>query len=1055
MSDNIHKINTWHEEAMDFAEMAFFAGRRSEQYSYWKYIQRALNYEKAAARLLKDIDDSEPSRSVLYQGAVHFALNLDNFEEAKILLAEALEGNPPAEIREDLELQLSLLGRREKIRNRIADDAQKNLSYLEDETDPEREDINHALNAAITGAEAFLGKQIISQLLNRPALQVLLESKNLVSNPNYQIFENQKPNEKWVEGRGAKITWNFWKAYKEYLDHKGIAASTITKLDHLTDDILNRIGDPNKPGVWDKRGMVVGDVQSGKTSNYIGLINKAADAGFRIIIILSGLYENLRQQTQQRVDEGFSGFMSAPGSNSEIIGVGKHRKSFPVHPITHTKDGGDLRASSLRNLPLNTNDYYAIVIKKNASVLKNLLTWLYARGEKDGEYQIIKNIPLLIIDDEADYASINVDKDFVSRINGYIRSTLGLFEQSAFIGYTATPFANIFMSDPNDTEGKDIIIDGKKFRLGDELFPRDFIINIPPPSNYIGYTKVFDTETWPEAEEESLPLVNEIDDFEPYIPQTHRKDDDLPAALPPSLEYAVYCFIIVCAVRIARGREKEHNSMLVHVSWYVIWINRVALLINTWLSAVKDSIRYDQGGAVAKTLKEVWEKEYKGRTHVVAERLGYDDPRLIDHDWDEILPFLCQAAEKIEVRAVHGAQRGLPYDNTTPLNYHEYDNGLSVIAVGGNKLSRGLTLEGLSVSYFLRATKFYDTLLQMGRWFGYRSGYADVCRLFTTEELITWYQYIGNATDELKEQFDIMNLADRIPRNFGFKVRSAPGMLMISAAAKIKGATDLNLSYSGELLETYIISKDRDTLRKNLSVIKELVTSLPALSGKVRQGQSYIWENIPFKPVDAFLEHYLTKQSNIRPDFIRSYIANQVRKGNLINWTIVLISNSSPQNSYELATAESMLEVGLTKRQEAIHKKNGVETVDPVNYIIRQSHIISPPHEYLDMEESDERYLKAKDETIQNSRSRATPKNPGGKYVRKYRGSQNALLIIYLLDPTGFNGDKDLPATGYAIGLPQIEGDTKLPYKVNDVFMQELFSYPEDAEENPETEDEI
>lgn len=1055
MSDNIHKINTWHEEAMDFAEMAFFASRRSEQYNYWKYIQRALNYEKAAARLLKNVGDSEPSRSVLYQGAIHFALNLDNFEEAKTLLAEALEGNPPAEIKDDLEQQLSQLARREKIRNKVADDAQRNLSYLEDEKDPEREQINHALNAAITGAEAFFGKETLSQLLNRLALQVSLESKNLVSNPNYQIFENQKPDEKWIEERRSKIQWTFWDAYKKYLDHKEIAASTITKLDHLTDDILNRIGDSNKSGVWDKRGMVVGDVQSGKTSNYVGLINKAADAGFRIIIILTGLYENLRQQTQQRVDEGFSGFTSAPDSNSEVIGVGNYRRSIPVHPITHTKDRGDLRASSLRNLPLNTNDYYAIVIKKNASVLKNLLTWLHARGEKDGDYQIIKNVPLLIIDDEADYASINVDKDFVSRINGYIRSTLGLFEQSAFIGYTATPFANVFISDPNETEGKDILIDGKKFRLGEDLFPRDFIINIPPPSNYIGYTKVFDTGSLPETEEESLPLVNVIDDFESYIPQTHRKDDSLPTALPPSLEYAIHCFILVCAIRIARGHEKQDNSMLVHVSWYVKWINEVALLINTWLSSVKDSIRYDPDGAVVRTLKEVWEKEYKGRTQVVVQRLGYDDPRLIDHNWDEIQPYLSQAAEKIEVRAVHGPQKGLSYENTTPLNYHEYENGLSVIAVGGNKLSRGLTLEGLSVSYFLRATKFYDTLLQMGRWFGYRPGYADVCRLFTTEELITWYQYIGNATEELKEQFDIMDLADRIPRNFGLKVRSAPGMLMISAAAKIKGAADLNLSYSGELLETYVISKDRDILKKNLSSVKELVNLLPSLSGKIRQGQTFIWENVPFKPVDTFLEHYLTKQSNIRPDFIRGYIANQVRKGNLINWTVVLISNSSSKSGYELKTSDSVLKVGLTKRQEAVKKKNGIETVDPVNYIIRQSHIISPPHEYLDMEETDERYLKAKDETIQNSRARTTPKNPAGKYIRKYRGTQNALLVVYLLDPDGFNGDNDLPATGYAISLPEIEGDIRLPYKVNEVFMQELFSYPEDAEEDPETEDEI
>jgi hypothetical protein len=1050
MSEIKDRINAWHEEAMDLAEKAFFAKRRNEQLNYFKHIQRALNYEKAAARLLKNNPGSEPSRSVLYKGAVHLALGIDNFDDARQLISEALSGNPPEEIRKELESLHADFVKRERIRTRVSTIAQ---GYLDEQDELEPENIEKALHAAFVSVEAFYGKETLDQLLNRLALQMSLESKNLVSNPNYQIFEYQGPDTKWIEERKERTNWTFWDAYKKYLDDKGLASTTIKKLDQLTDDILNRIGDPNKAGVWDKRGMVVGDVQSGKTSNYIGLINKAADAGFRIIIILTGLYENLRQQTQERVDEGFSGFPSEPG-NTDAIGVGKFRKRIPVHPITHTGDGGDLRAANLKNLPLNTNDYYAVVIKKNATVLKNLLTWLYARGDEDGEYRIIKNIPLLIIDDEADYASINVDKEFVSKINGSIRATLALFEQSAFIGYTATPFANIFISDHNETEGKDIVIDEKRFRLGQELFPKDFIINLPPPSNYIGYSKVFNTDPDLNPEEGELPMIITIDDFAQSIPAGHVKDDELPDDIPESLKNAVHCFIIACAIRGARGQQNEHNSMLVHVSWYVRWIDRIAELINDYLNLIKDRIRYDQQGSVTDLLKEVWEKEFKGRTERIAGRVGYEDPRLIEHEWDEIIPFLTDAAEKIEVRAVHGQKKGEHFENTTPLNYNKYENGLSVIAVGGNKLSRGLTLEGLSISYFLRATKFYDTLLQMGRWFGYRPGYADLCRLFITEELVTWYQYIGNATEGLKEQIDIMELADRTPDKFGLKVRSAPGTLMISAAAKMKGAIDLNLSYSGELLETYILSKSESILGKNLKAMTDLIGNLGSVSGKKRQGQSFLWENIHYDTIDRFLEQYQIRQQNLRSDFIRGYIYKQVKKANLNNWTVVVINNSDAEKIYKTENGSQSISVGLTMRHEAIRKKNGIEYTDAENYIIRKSHIISPPHEFIDMDETDERYIRALSLTRQNAKTKNPPKHPVGKYVRKFRGSKQALLLIYLLDPSGFGGTSDIPAVGYAISLPEIDNDEKYPYKVNKQFMFEVFDYPADADENPETEEE-
>jgi hypothetical protein len=1053
------KINAWHEEAMDLAELAFFAKRKKEIYNYWKFIQRALNYEKAAARLLKnenEIDD--PTRAILYQGAIHFALNLDYLDEARQLLNEGLDGFAPHEIKNEFErIKFEILSK-ERARSRILAFAD---NFLNRKSQLEKTDIDRAIRSAIT-AEALWEQQTeedLSKLLNRIALQVYLENKNLVINPDYQIFDNEKVTYDWLDERKSKITWPFWKAYKVFLDKKNFAGTTIKKLDELTDDILLRIGDPSKGGVWDKRGMIVGDVQSGKTSNYIGLINKAADLGFRIIIIFSGLYESLRQQTQERIDEGFVGIVSDLSSEfaGNAIGVELYRdpKKIPVHPITRSGEAGDLRKTNLPNLSLNTNDHYAIVVKKNPFVLKALLNWLYARADRDGQFKIIKNIPLLVIDDEADYASLNVDKDFVSKINGSIRATLALFEQSAFIGYTATPFANVFISDYNETKGKEIYIDDKLFRLGEDLFPRDFIINIAPPSNYLGYSKIFDTKIkiTDDYVEGDLPMLNIINDYESYIPQGHTKGDPLTKSIPPSLESAIKCFFLVCSIRLARGQQKEHNSMLIHVSWYVNWIDNIALLVNNYVAEAKKKIS-ENDSVIIEQLRVIFEKEFKSRTGKIVRQLDYNDPRLIEHDWEEIEPFLGKAIEKIEVRAVHGAKKDLKYKNNKPLDYKDYRDGLSVIAVGGNKLSRGLTLEGLSISYFLRASRFYDTLLQMGRWFGYRPGYADLCRLFTTKELIDWYQYIGNATEELKEQFDIMDLAERTPKNFGLKVRSAPGLLMISSAAKLKGATDLSLSYSGDLVETYVLSKSDGVLGNNIRALHGLIERLGRPSGITRQKQQFIWHNLSYKQVDDFIDDYQINQPSINSNYLRGYIGQQLKNGHLNDWTVVLINNSAAKESYKLGTSHGDFYIGYTFRNEVETEDIlGNLVIDPEKYFIRKSHIISPPHEYLDMDETDQRLINAKEATQKESKAQEPPSTPSGKFIRKYRGAKNVLLIIYVLDPKGFGGKNGIPAIGYAISFPEIENDEKIPYKANQQFIEQMFAIPEEAEENPEEEE--
>jgi len=1062
-----NKINRRHEEAMDFAEMAFFARRRKEFNNYLKLIQRALNYEKAAARTLRYDFNVEPTRSVLYQSAAFLALNLDEFDEANKLLNEAIEGNPPSIIANEIRELLRTIPKRKQAREKVLKDAQGFLELkMQDEIS--RPDIKKALDASLHGFESFLGKDRLDSLLNRIALEVYFEEKNNVSTSPYMVFQpSNYIDNKWLESRKETIQWNFWSAYREYLNAKGFAASTLKNLDKLTDDILNRLGDPTKEGAWDKRGLIVGDVQSGKTSNYVGLINKAADAGFRIIIILSGIHESLRQQTQQRIDEGFIGSPSSPYKSGRI-GAGLYwdeKELPPVHPFTNTEDGGDLKASRLRNYPLKTRDYYVFVIKKNPTVLKNLLRSLYNndKAELDGQYKIIRNIPLLVIDDEADYASINISKDFVSSINGRIRALLGLFDQSAFIGYTATPFANIFISDLNKTKDKHIELEGNLFRLGKDLFPDDFIINAPPPSNYIGYSKFFGTDiSNVEAEDASLNLaekefddqfvpINLINDFLEYIPLKHGPEDTLPEEIPTSMKTAINCFFIVCATRMARGQGKEHNSMLIHVSWYISWIGKVAAIVKSYVEEVRNALRYDPNGGLAKSLELLWESEFKGSAIKVRSALGYEDTRLIEHNWEEIQPYLSDAVEKILVGAVHGPQKGAVNENKISLDYSNYKEGLSVIAVGGNKLSRGLTLEGLSISYFLRATRFYDTLMQMGRWFGYRQGYADLCRLFTTKELVTWYQIIGNATEDLKEQFDIMELAQRTPQNYGLKVNKSPGsILMVTSLSKMKSAVDLTISFSGELLETYIISKSESILTANLEIFGKLVNKLGKVSGSVRQGQNLIWENVSYEAIYPFIHGYQTSQKNINSQYLTAYIKTQQSKGYLANWTVVVINSTRDTDPYILSSSSGNIEIGRTLRTEKKFKDNmGMDVVDTFDYIIKQARIISPPHEYLDMNETDPRLISARKEAGKNKSI--------GKFVRRNRGAENALLLIYVLDPRGFDSKNNVPAIGYAMSLPKIIDDIGISYMANEQFvkeMDELFSIPDNTIDDEDFEDE-
>lgn len=413
----------------------------------------------------------------------------------------------------------------------------------------------------------------------------------------------------WLPAEKSQVDWKFWRRYQKYLlEAKSIPESSISRIDDFTDRILELLENPLRDGEWDRRGMVVGQVQSGKTSNYTGLICKSADAGYKLIIVLAGMHKSLRSQTQIRLDEGFLGFDTRQARKFDKenlrIGVGNllGEDFITVHSLTSSEDNGDFSkkvAQQVGVLPGGA-DPVILVVKKQKSVLTNLINWaISVRGQKDPQTgkTVVRNIPLLVIDDEADNASVNtklipVDEDNqpladyeVSAINGKIRELLHHFEKSAYVGYTATPFANIFIFPESETSTH-----------GEDLFPKDFIINLPPPPNYIGPSQIFGIapDEDPETEKElGLAIIRVINDYHHKIPDSHSKDF-VPKDLPESLKEALKTFIISCAARKSRGEKTCHNSMLVHITRYTAVQSKLADMINQELISQRHRLEYEK-----------------------------------------------------------------------------------------------------------------------------------------------------------------------------------------------------------------------------------------------------------------------------------------------------------------------------------------------------------------------------------------------------------------------------------------------------------------------------
>lgn len=871
---------------------------------------------------------------------------------------------------------------------------------------------------------------------------------------------NDEGHVEWLAAKKPEITWSYWDRYRSWMLPQ-IGLDPITKLDGITDRILSHIEDPTREGAWDRRGLVVGHVQSGKTANYTGLITKAADAGYKIIIVLAGIHKNLRSQTQIRIEEGFLGYDNnrLEGEGFRAAGVGLVDPDPKLRPdcITNRADNGDFNTNRAQTFSINPGGRPLVfVIKKQRTVLRNLIDWVkwaHTAIDKDTGREFIGDIPLLVIDDEADHASVDTKEGAFdadgnpdpehdpSTINKLIRRLLTLFEQKAYVGYTATPFANIFIHEQAETVEE-----------GPDLFPGSFILSLPAPSDYFGPVHVFGTGTEDDDEVDASEhrYVREIDDHADsldldeesgWVPPKH-KNGHVPRyfgelALPASLVRAIQSFVISTAIRRARGQTSEHNSMLVHVSRFTSVQNMVKEQIEAEVNAMQREFRYGEVEGERSIRKEIAALFKKDFANVLRTDYNPSNQALA---WADIKPHVSAAVTQLDVREINGTAGDI-LDQESAGSEH-----VPTIAVGGDKLSRGLTLKGLTTSYFLRASRMYDTLMQMGRWFGYRHGYEDVCRLFMTADLQEWFEKITVASEELREEFDHMAAVRGTPRNYGLRVRSHPA-LMITSRVKMRSGTPMKLSFAGTVSETIVFHTSKDVIRANRDAVDTLLLAAGAnyVANPRRQrpggtehgwAGSFIWNDVDGGKILSFLANYATHEDSVKANsnFLRQYIEKQFEKGDLEKWDIALLSGRSKCKADLGGVRVPMIQRTPLERNMSIQQQK-----DARKYVIGR--LVSPRDEAIDLEEGKyadafERTRKAWHEDAARNRAKGDlPGEPSGMAIREVRHQKRGLLLLYPLDPKNgvTDGIKD-PVMAMALSFPTSSRATAIDYVVNNVF---------------------
>jgi hypothetical protein len=932
------------------------------------------------------------------------------------------------------------------------------------------------------------------------ALRDVRYNYRTIMNPSMSIQNEYK--DSWLnEKRIDEIGWDnddskaktYRGRYLLYLEKElGRSKSIIYETERSSLEIIKKIGDPKSNSNFFVKGLVVGSVQSGKTSNFNAVVNSSIDVGYKLIIVLSGIMEDLRRQTQIRTEKEVEGKMVA---QDKFIGVGKIASfgqlgQFPDvnQVILPTSTQNDFNRT-MQQAHFSLNNTNILICKKNTSVLQNLLLWLneYLLENNDKH-----NIPFLIIDDEADNASINnlghKGREYSNKINGHIRALLALFNRKTYIGYTATPFANILQDWNDKPETKWKVKDSRnnlelEFDQEGNLFPDDFIELLIPPSNYIGPKNFFETRIeeikkiepllaepltdyiayFPERVEElsdghligvkKYNNKNEFDDdpnaksrfesFQNYraITRATTKYDNFPTDIPKSLDEAIKCFIVSIAIRLSRRSElfqsklfHPHNTMLIHISRFSDWQCKTKKLILKKIDFIKTRLNNDSltaSDSIFVEFERIWIKYYADPVNNIREYLpeNYEDEYLTKKTFLEVRDLLISAINGIEVKAV----------NTVEKDFLDYESGeKKYIVIGGNKLSRGFTLEGLTINYFIRNTNYADTLLQMGRWFGYRPGYLDCCKLFTTADSFEKFDQCTWTIEELEEEFRMLSKAKKKPKDYATKVLTHPGALTITRPAILKNTIIEKWSFEDKLLQTTDLLINKKSIESSWNNFKSIY---------YKHKENFFYDNfrkaILLKTDVNGLEDFLMSQKTF-VDFPSEAFIRFVKKCNefekLTNWTVAIKTTGSTDKYLQKKDTNFANNIELIKRSSSKKTKYYSKLLDKNIFKVSggSSNILSGGRDMSMTLEGDMITL------IEEEFKKKYNKNAPEKAFREKMKPTDGLLVVFLMDLTEVfkddalkekasneNIDLTIPLIGYAIGIPPIDAGLGEDYLIN------------------------
>lgn len=869
-------------------------------------------------------------------------------------------------------------------------------------------------------------------------LIAMYEEREGIIAPGPIIIIPKGTDNQWLYLKKPKISHNFFNRYKNYLiDHESLNENMINQIESDSQRILSYCSNPDDIEINKinrKKGLVVGDVQSGKTSNYLGLIATACDYGYKVIVLLSGLTDNLRVQTQKRIDKAFVGAKSNTiGSATEYIGVGQNTKEFYSIPLTNVDSDFGRATQNVMNFTFgNFSKPTILVVKKNKAVLTALKDWL-----KPGENKIDDKI--LIIDDEADNASLNIKKpnpnNEPSAINGLIRDIFNNFKIASYVGYTATPFANIFIN-PNDDESYQ------------DLFPSDFIIQLIAPKNYFGGEKVF--SFMDNAIPRPIRILNSNE--ESFLKEDHKNFQKF-EVIPFSLKEAILSFLLNNAIRTLRGDEKKHRSMLINISRF----NDVQADIHYKVSEYVEELRrtFEQTHYLSDE-KFLRNNDMKLLRDIYFESSFYDKISKT-YEWTEVKKTINKELKMFRVELMNSR-----FIKENRFDYDLIPDGARVIVIGGFILSRGLTLEGLCVSYFSRSANAYDTMLQMCRWFGYRPNYEDLCRVYITEENLDNFRAVLEAVEDLKQQFNEMQLKDKSPDEFGLMVKESPDTLettmLITARQKMREGKEIlkYLNYGGVAVDTSKIFHQESIINENIKNTQKFLKSIEG--NLVERNQSHFYDEVGNIQISEFLESLKYPLENKR--FAKESLIAYLKQTPIYNkWRVVIASGDGDSTN----TLTSAFKYKNTiRRFEVKPDENYIRVSGNKNRILDPGIFRTGLNQdQIDKvkEITNSRVEKNKDKGIINSKETTASDYLALKEI-------HPLLVIYPIqlnkpkeDPevkgekinneyleTFYKNNKSSLFVGVALGFPSREGKTIIKYIANIRMIDQLYKDDSDEE---------